>query len=103
MHRWSGYRAHKDPKAIVNAVAWDSPKEVSTLEGPIETDVTMGDVEGYAYNNFKQLKKQINSGKLKANPEDENSAKFIELIKNGDDDKAKELLIQATKNSQKED
>lgn len=99
MHRWEGYEAHKDPNAIVNAVAWDSPKEVSTLEGKIETDVTMGDVEGYAYNNFKQLKKQINSNKLKANPDDPNSAKFIELVKAGKDDEAKALLIQATKDS----
>lgn len=100
MHNWNGYKAHKDPNAIVNAVAWDSPKEVSTLEGKIETDVTMGDVEGYAYNNFKQLKKQINSNKLKANPDDPNSAKFIELIKAGKDDEAKALLIQATKDSE---
>lgn len=72
----------------------------STLEGKIETDVTMGDVEGYAYNNFKQLKKQISSNKLKANPEDPNSARFIELIKAGKDDEAKSLLIQATKESE---
>lgn len=100
MHNWNGYKAHKDPNAIVNAVAWDEEKEVSTLEGKIKTDVTMGDVEGYAYNNFKQLKKQINSNKLKANPDDPNSAKFIELIKAGKDDEAKALLIQATKESE---
>ncbi len=100
MTRWGGYKAHKDVNAVVNAVAWDSPKEVSTLEGKIETDVTMGDVEGYAYNNFKQLKKQISSNKLKANPDDPNSAKFIELIKDGKDDEAKALLIQATKESE---
>lgn len=100
MYNWNGYNAHKDPNAIVNAVAWDEEKEVSTLEGKIKTDVTMGDVEGYAYNNFKQLKKQINSNKLKANPEDPNSAQFIELIKAGKDDEAKALLIQATKDSE---
>jgi hypothetical protein len=100
MYKWAGYKAHKDKNAIINAVAWDSPKEISTLEGKIITDVTMGDVEGYAYNNFKQLKKQILSNKLSANPNDDNSAKFIDLIKSGDDESAKALLIQATKSSQ---
>ena len=100
MHKWNGYKAHKDVNAVVNAVAWDSPKTVSTLEGEIETDVTMGDVEGFAYNKFKQLKKQIVSNKLKANPDDPNSAKFIELIKDGKDDDAKALLVKATKDSE---
>lgn len=104
MHNWNGFKVHKDGNAIVNAVAFDSPKKLQTLEGEIETDVTMGDVEGYVYNNFKQLKKQIipdknGYSKLKANPNDKNSAKFIELIKAGKDDEALELLRKATRDS----
>lgn len=105
------FRAHKDPNATVNAVAWPTEQTIQTLEGAITTDVTMGDVEGYAYNNFNQLVKQIQKNKIKANPADPNSAKFCELImeaKNLEGDaqaqklaEAKALLIQATKNSNK--
>lgn len=51
------------------------------------------------YQNQK-IKKQINSNKLKANPDDPNSAEFIELIKDGKDDDAKALLVKATKDSE---
>ncbi len=106
MVNWSGFMVHKDPKAIVNAVAFDEPRTLQTLEGEINTDVTMGDVEGYVYNDFKQLKKQIlpdkkGYSKLKANPEDPNSAKFIELLKSGNDEEALALLRQATSDSMK--
>ena len=80
MHNWGGYNAHKDPKAVVNAVAWEAPRTIQTLEGPITVDATMGDVEGYAYNNFAQLVKQIQKNKIKANPADSASVKFCELI-----------------------
>ena len=76
----SQFRAHKDPNALINAVAWDAPRTIQTLEGPITVDVTMGDVEGYAYNNFAQLVKQIQKNKIKANPADSASVKFCELI-----------------------
>ena len=93
------FRAHKDPNATINAVAWNVEREVQTLEGAIKTDVTMGDVEGYAYNNFAQLIKQIQKNKIKANPADSNSAKFVELIKAEKFDEAKALLIEATNKS----
>lgn len=99
MHDWDGFNAHKSPDATVNAVAWDSPRTIETLEGQIETDATMGDVEGFAYNNFAGLVKQITKGKLKANPADPNSAKFCKLVNEGKLDEAKALLIEATKNS----
>ena len=103
--RWNGFMVHKDPKAVVNAVAYDEPRIFTTLEGPIETDVTMGDVDGNPYNNFKQLKKQIipdktGFSKLKPNPADKNSAKFVELIIAGEDEKALELLRNATRESE---
>ncbi len=94
---WNGFEAHKDPQGVVNAVAYESPKELQTLEGKITTDVTMGDVEGNVYNKFKDLKKQIIKDKLVANPEDPNSQTFIDLIKAGKDEEAIALLRQATK------
>ena len=97
MHRWGGFPVHKDKKATVNAVAFDTPKTLNTLEGPIETDVTMGDVEGYVYNNFKELKKQIIKNKIAANPNDPNSQKFVDLIKAGKDEEAIALLRKNTK------
>lgn len=97
MYRWSGFNAHKSPTATVNAVAWGSPRKVETLEGQIETDATMGDVEGYAYNNFAGLVKQISKGKLKANPAEPNSIEFCKLVKEGKLEDAKTLLIEATK------
>ena len=90
------FKAHKDPKALINAVGWAEPRIVKTLEGDITTDVTMGDVEGYAYNNFAQLTKQIQKNKIKANPADPNSVAFCELVKADKLDEAKALLIQAT-------
>lgn len=93
------FRAHKDQTATINAVAWDEVKDVRTLEGPIQTDVTMGDVEGFAYNDFKQLVKQIQKNKIKANPADVNSAKFVDLVKADKLDEAKALLIEITKKS----
>ena len=87
-----GTPVRKDPNATVNAVAYDSPQQLTTLEGPITTDITMGDVDGNVYNNFKQLKKQITKGQLVPNEADPNSARFIELIKAGDDDAAIALL-----------
>ncbi len=83
--------------AKVNAVAYDTPREFQTLEGKITTDVTMGDVEGNVYNNFKQLKKQITKGQLVANSNDMNSQAFINLIKEGKDDEALTLLRKCTK------
>lgn len=97
MINWDGFSVHKDGKAKINAVAFDEPKVLQTLEGPIETDVTMGDVEGYVYNNFKELKKQITKNKIIANPEDENSKLFVELIKAGKDEEALALLRKVTK------
>lgn len=94
-----GTAVHKDPNAVVNAVAYDKPQTVHTLEGDITTDVTMGDVDGNAYNNFKQLKKQITKGQLVANDADPNSAKFIQLVKDGKDAEALALLRQATAKS----
>jgi hypothetical protein len=95
-----GTKVHKDPNAIVNAVAYDSPKTLHTLEGDITTDITMGDVDGNVYNNFKQLKKQITKGQLVANEADPYSARFIELVKAGQDDEAIALLKSVTKMSQ---
>ena len=92
-----GTKVHKDPNAVVNAVAYDAPRTLKTLEGNIVTDVTMGDVDGNVYNNFKQLKKQITKGQLVANDSDPNSAKFIELVKAGNDTEAIKLLRQVTK------
>jgi hypothetical protein len=91
------FRAHKDPNAKINAVAWGGERTVQTLEGAITTDATMGDVEGYAYNNFAQLVKQVKKDKIKADPADPNSAKFCELVKADKLDEAKSLLISATK------
>ena len=96
-----GTNVHKDPNAIVNAVAYDSPQTLHTLEGDITTDITMGDVDGNVYNNFKQLKKQITKGQLVPNEADPNSARFIELVKAGDDDGAIALLKKATAVSSK--
>lgn len=90
------FKAHKDPNAVVNAVAWETARTIQTLEGPITVDATMGDVEGNVYNDFKQLCKQIQKNKIKANPADPNSVKFCELVKEGKLDEAKALLIQAT-------
>ena len=90
------FKAHKDPNAVVNAVAWNEPRTIQTLEGPITVDATMGDVEGNVYNDFKQLCKQITKNKIKANPADPNSVKFCELVKEGKLDEAKTLLIDAT-------
>lgn len=92
-----GTPVRKDPNATVNAVAYDSPQKLTTLEGPITTDITMGDVDGNVYNNFKQLKKQITKGQLVPNEADPNSARFIELVKAGDDEAAIALLRKATK------
>ena len=100
---WNGYFAHKDPAAIVNAVAWEKPREIKTLEGPINVDATMGDVEGFAYNDFKQLVKQIQKNKIRANSEDPNSVEFCKLVMENKLDEAKALLIEATKNSEKGD
>jgi len=91
-----GTKVHKDPDAIVNAVAFDAPKKLQTLEGQIETAVTMGDVDGNVYNNFKQLKKQITQGQLLADSSNPYSQQFIDLIKAGDDDAAIALLKKAT-------
>ena len=91
-----GTKVHKDPNAVVNAVAYDSPRKLQTLEGPIETDVTMGDVDGNVYNNFKQLKKQIKKGQLVANESDPYSQRFIELVKNDQDAEAIQLLKDVT-------
>ena len=99
-HNWGGFQAHKDPDGVVNAVAYDEPKELQTLEGKITTDVTMGDVEGNVYNKYNDLKKQILRDKLVANPDDPNSQKFIDLVKAGKDDEAIALLREATKASQ---
>ncbi|MCM1010331.1 MAG: hypothetical protein NC390_05600 [Fusobacterium sp.] len=97
----AGTPVRKDPNATVNAVAYESPQKLTTLEGPITTDITMGDVDGNVYNNFKQLKKQITKGQLVPNEADPNSARFIELVKAGDDDAAIALLKQATGASNK--
>lgn len=92
--------AHKDGNAVTNAVAWDEAKTINTLEGPITVDATMGDVEGFAYNDFKQLVKQVkNNKKLCPNPADPNSVKFCELVNADKLDEAKALLIKATQNS----
>lgn len=96
MTRWNGFRAHKDGSSVVNAVAFDEEKELMTLEGPIKTDVTMGDVEGFVYNNFKELKKQILKNKITVNPSDPNSQVFVDLIKAGKDDEALALLKKVT-------
>lgn len=101
-HNWGGFQAHKDPDGVVNAVAYDEPQELTTLEGKITTDVTMGDVEGNVYNKYNDLKKQILKDKLVANPDDPNSQKFIDLVKAGKDDEAIALLREATKASQAE-
>ena len=87
-----GTKVHKDPNAVVNAFAYKRPVELNTLEGPIKTDITMGDVDGNVYNNFKQLKKQIDKGQLVPNETDPHSAKFIDLIKQGKDEEAISLL-----------
>lgn len=97
MHNWNGFPVHKDGRASINAVAFDEPRVLNTLEGPIKTDVTMGDVEGYVYNNFKELKKQILKNKIVANPDDANSKAFVDLIKDGKDDEAIALLNKVTK------
>ena len=99
MHRWGGFPVHKDGNATVNAVAFETPQKLNTLEGPIETDVTMGDVEGYVYNNFKELKKQIIKNKIAANPDDPNSQAFVDLIKSGKDEEALALLKKVTAES----
>ena len=94
---WDGFEVHKDPNGIINAVAFDDVRTITTLEGTIETDVTMGDVEGNVYNKYKDLKKQIINDKIQANPDDPNSQKFIDLVKAGDEDAAIALLREATK------
>ena len=103
MHRYStGFRIHKDPNAIVSAVAWSSERNVEGLENTLHTDCVMCDVEGYPYNDFNGLIKQIvKQNKLKANPADPNSVKFCELAKSGKIDEAKALLIEATMQSEK--
>lgn len=72
---------HKDKNATVNAVGYAKEREFKTLEGPITTAVTMGDVSGNAYNKYAQLKKQVGSGKLVANPNDPNSEEIVRLLK----------------------
>ena len=101
-YAWNGFDAHKDPNGVINAVAYDSPRVFNTLEGPIETDVTMGDVEGNVYNKYRDLEKQILKNKIQANPDDPNSQTFIDLVKSGDKDAALELLRKATAESSKE-
>jgi len=93
---WSGFAVHKDPKGIINAVAFNKPQKLKTLEGEIETDVTMGDVEGNVYNKYRDLEKQILNNKIMANPDDPNSQKFIDLVKAGNKDAALDLLREAT-------
>jgi hypothetical protein len=93
---WNGFNVHKDPNGIINAVAYNESKTFVTLEGLIETDVTMGDVEGNVYNKYKDLEKQILKNKIEANPDDPNSQKFIDLVKAGNKEAAIELLRKAT-------
>jgi len=109
MMNWNGFPVHKDPDAEVNVVGYEDEKEFETLEGKIKTSVTMGDVEGYPYSTWKQIKKQIAPDKkgfckLTSAKGDKVSEEFTELIKTGNADdemKALELLIKATAESEK--
>lgn len=97
MIRWDGFPVHKDPNAEVNVVGYDVEKEYETLEGKIRTNITMGDVEGYPYNTWKEIKKQIapdkkGFSKLTFAPNDEASKKFVELIKAGTEESENEAL-----------
>lgn len=73
-------------------------KYISTLD--LKRKITMGDVDRNVYNNFNQLKKQITRGQLVVNDADPYSARFIELVKAGQDDEAIKLLKSVTKMSQ---
>ena len=62
------------------AVGWTEARNIKTLEGVINSDVTMTDGGGFPYNKFKDFWKQLTRGKVTLNPNDSNSVKMFEQV-----------------------
>ncbi len=102
----------KNPESTVGASAFEDGRHMTSLEEDMgNVDFVRTDVDGHPYGTFNQLVKDIDKGKLIADPNDPNSAKFVELVKEGKKaeaegnadkaneyyNKAKKLLADATK------
>ena len=88
----------KNPESVVGASAFVDGKNMTSLEGPLgNVDFARTDVDGHPYGSFNDLVKDITRGKIQANPKDSNSIKFVELIKAGKIEEARQLLVNATK------
>ena len=88
----------KNPESVVGASAFEGGKDMTSLEEPLgNVDFARTDVDGHPYGSFNDLVKDITRGKIQANPKDPNSVKFVELVKAGKTEEARQLLMDATK------
>lgn len=83
---------------IQTVVGFNSTRTISTLEGPIQTDIAMTDAGGFPYNKFKDFWKQLTRHKVKVNPDDPNSVKMFEQVKIWEELAAKVESLKASGN-----